>query len=79
MDDSSPGFFRNSKPVMNAVAAYVLACAGSSAFAETGARMIAIDRMMPGSPPAGFTFATTGRGGGGERNVVAAASERLTC
>jgi hypothetical protein len=32
--------------------------------------MIAIDRMMPGSPPAGFTFATTGRGGAGEWTVV---------
>jgi hypothetical protein len=32
--------------------------------------MIAIDRMMPGSPPAGFTFATAGRGGEGEWNVV---------
>jgi hypothetical protein len=32
--------------------------------------MIAIDRMTPGSPPAGFTFATTGRGGAGEWNVV---------
>lgn len=32
--------------------------------------MIAIDRMMPGSPPAGFTFATTGKGGEGEWRVV---------
>jgi hypothetical protein len=32
--------------------------------------MIAIDRMMPGSPPAGFTFARTGRGGEGKWNVV---------
>ena len=32
--------------------------------------MIAIDRMMPGSPPAGFTFARTGRGGEGRWNVV---------
>jgi hypothetical protein len=32
--------------------------------------MIAIDRMTPGSPPAGFTFARTGRGGDGEWKVV---------
>jgi hypothetical protein len=32
--------------------------------------MIAIDRMMPGSPPAGFTFARTGRGAVGEWAVV---------
>jgi len=32
--------------------------------------MIAIDRMMTGSPPTGFTFARTGRGGEGKWNVV---------
>ena len=32
--------------------------------------MIAIDRMTPGSPPAGFSFARTGRGGEGEWSVV---------
>jgi hypothetical protein len=32
--------------------------------------MIAIDRMTPGSPPAGFTFARTGRGAAGEWTVV---------
>ena len=32
--------------------------------------MIAIDRMMPGSPPAGFTFARTGRGAEGNWTVV---------
>jgi hypothetical protein len=33
--------------------------------------MIAIDRMTPGSPPAGFSFARTGRGAEGKWNVVA--------
>jgi hypothetical protein len=33
--------------------------------------MIAIDRMNLGSPPAGFTFARTGRGDDGEWNVTA--------
>jgi hypothetical protein len=32
--------------------------------------MIAIDRMTLGSPPAGFTFARTGRGGEGEWTVT---------
>ncbi len=32
--------------------------------------MIAIDRMTPGSPPSGFTFARTGRGGEGEWRIV---------
>ena len=33
--------------------------------------MIAIDRMTLGSPPAGFSFARTGRGAAGEWSVVA--------
>lgn len=33
--------------------------------------MIAIDRMTLGSPPAGFSFARTGRGADGEWSVVA--------
>ena len=33
--------------------------------------MIAIDRMTPGSPPAGFSFARTGQGSGGEWTVTA--------
>lgn len=33
--------------------------------------MIAIDRMTPGSPPAGFSFARTGRGKEGEWTVTA--------
>jgi hypothetical protein len=51
--------------------ACILVCVGLSAFAETGAAMIAIDRMTPGSPPPGFTFARTGQGGQGEWTVVA--------
>jgi hypothetical protein len=48
----------------------MLAFAPLSATAETGAAMIAIDRMTPGSPPAGFTFARTGRGQQGEWTVT---------
>ena len=33
--------------------------------------MIAIERMTPGSPPAGFSFARTGRGSEGEWTVTA--------
>jgi hypothetical protein len=33
--------------------------------------MIAIDRMTPGSPPPGFSFARTGQGGEGDWTVVA--------
>ena len=33
--------------------------------------MVAIDRMTPGSPPAGFSFARTGRGNEGEWIVAA--------
>ena len=33
--------------------------------------MIAIDRMTPGSPPAGFSFARTGQGSEGEWTVTA--------
>src|SRR5258707_1020233 len=38
--------------------------AGALAYAgaETGAAMITLDRMTPGTPPAGFTFAQTGQG-----------------
>ena len=32
--------------------------------------MIAIDRMTPGSPPSGFTFERTGRGGDGDWRIV---------
>ena len=33
--------------------------------------MIAIDRMTPGAPPAGFSFARTGQGSEGEWTVTA--------
>ncbi len=41
--------------------------------------MIAIDRMMPGSPPAGFTFARTGRGGEGEWTIVEDPTASMGC
>jgi hypothetical protein len=63
--------FCNARPTLKfALAACFLACAQSSTFAETGASMIAIDQMKRGSPPAGFTFARTGRGEEGEWDIV---------
>lgn len=70
MDGSRPEFLYLTKLALNAaLAAGVLACV-ESAFAETGVSMIAIDQMKPGSPPARFTFARTGRGETGEWRVV---------
>src|SRR4051794_16851126 len=72
MDGSGPRFLSRIGLIQNAaLAACILACATLSAPAETGAVMIAIDRMTLGSPPAGFSFARTGGGAGGERSVVA--------
>jgi hypothetical protein len=73
MDESGPVFLCPNKPdhLSAALVACYLACAGLSASAETGAAMIAIDRMTLGSPPAGFTFARTGRGREGEWTVTA--------
>jgi hypothetical protein len=46
VDGSGPGFFHHTRPVLKAaLAASALACVGSSAFAETGAPMIAIERV----------------------------------
>jgi len=72
MDDSGPRLSSFVRLIQNAaVAACFLACAAISAVAETGAVMIAIDKMNLGSPPAGFTFARTGRGTDGQWRVVA--------
>jgi hypothetical protein len=72
MDESGLLFPCPIKPHLSAaLVAFHLACAGPPAFAETGAAMIAIDRMTLGSPPAGFTFARTGRGREGEWTVTA--------
>ena len=57
-----------------AVAASALAYAGSSGFTQTGAIMIAIDKMTIGAAPSDFEFARTGQGGPGRWAVVADAS-----
>ncbi|MCK1641725.1 hypothetical protein IVA95_30315 [Bradyrhizobium sp. 157] len=62
-------------PIRPALLAFLAACfladVGLFAFAQTGAVMIAIDRLTLGSRPAGFTFAQTGRGAEGEWTVTA--------
>ncbi len=71
MYGNRPNLFQIIRPYLNAaLLACTLAFAPLSATAETGAAMIAIDRMTPGSPPAGFTFARTGRGQQGEWTVI---------
>ena len=71
MDETGPNLFQPIKPYLSAILlACTLAFAPLSASAETGAAMIAIDRMTPGSPPAGFSFAQTGRGREGEWTVT---------
>jgi hypothetical protein len=75
MDGNGPGLSHSARlPFSAALAACYLACAGLSAFAETGATMIAIDRMTLGSPPVGFSFARTGQGSEGQWTVVAYAT-----
>lgn len=62
--------------VIAVLAAGALAYAG----AETGAAMIRLDAMTPGSPPAGFSFAQTGEGYPGQWSVTddATAASRRT-
>ena len=71
MDGSRPKFFSLINSVLNiALAACLLACAEPRALAETGAIMIAINHMKLGSPPSGFIFARTGKGGESEWTVT---------
>jgi hypothetical protein len=72
MDESRAAIFSPPKLILIvALAAVVLPCASSSVRAETGAVMIAIDRMTVGSSPDGFTFARTGQGGAAQWTVTA--------
>jgi hypothetical protein len=71
MDGTGPNLIQPIKSYLSAVfLACTLAFAPVAASAETGAVMIAIDRMTPGSPPAGFSFARTGQGREGEWTVT---------
>jgi hypothetical protein len=72
MDKSRAAIFLPPRLILiPALVAVVLACGGSSVRAETGAIMIAIDRMTVGSSPDGFTFARTGEGGAAQWTVAA--------
>jgi hypothetical protein len=72
MDRNGPLFFCSRRSVLTAfLAACYLADVKLFASAQTGAAMIAIDQMTQGSPPPGFTFARTGRGGDGAWTVTA--------
>jgi hypothetical protein len=71
MDGNKPNLIQIIRSYPGAILlACMLAFAPLSAAAETGATMIAIDRMTPGSPPAGFSFARTGQGREGEWTVI---------
>jgi hypothetical protein len=71
MDDKRPVFSIPIRPCLRAALVACTLALAPSAFAQTGAAMIAIDSMTPGSPPAGFSFARTGRGREGEWSVTA--------
>ena len=63
MDGTKPLNFRSIKRIVAATAlACAFACAASAGLAETGAIMIAIDKMTPGAAPTDFEFARTGKG-----------------
>ena len=63
MGKTRPPDFASIKNILAATAlACAIACAGSAGFTETGAIMIAIDKMTPGTEPADFEFARTGQG-----------------
>ena len=67
--------FPTFKPaIATAIIAGALACAGSVGFAQTGATMIAIEKMNVGAAPADFDFARTGQGRLGQWTIVADAT-----
>src|SRR5215472_5397355 len=70
----------NLSPNRLVLLATLVAAALAYAGAKTGAAMISIDQMTPGSPPAGFSFAQTGQGYPGQWSVTddASAASRRT-
>lgn len=71
MDGSETIFSSTFRTILGAaLTASILACIEASA-SEGNANMIQFERMAVGSPPAGFSFARTGRGSEGEWTVVA--------
>jgi hypothetical protein len=63
VDRTSPPGFASIKRNLAAVAlACAIACTGSAGLTQTGASMIAIDKMTSGNEPTDFEFAHTGQG-----------------
>jgi glycosyl hydrolase family 59 (putative galactocerebrosidase) len=54
--------FTPARRILAVAIASAIACVGSAGLTQTGAIMIAIDKMTPGAEPAGFEFARTGQG-----------------
>jgi hypothetical protein len=72
VDGNRPLDFPSIKQIVAAIAlACALACAGSVGFSQTGAILVAIEKMPVGAAPAGFEFARTGQGGPGRWAVAA--------
>jgi hypothetical protein len=74
MDGRQPPHFISIKHVAITALPCALACAWPSAFTQSGAIMIAIDKMTVGAAPADFEIARTGQGGPAQWAVVADAS-----
>src|SRR3989442_1033414 len=68
MDGNRAAIFSTNRSILFAA---LLACALVYAGAETGAAMIAIDKMPPGAAPEGFSSARTGQGGAAQWSVTA--------
>jgi hypothetical protein len=71
VDGTKPLNFRSIERILAATAlACAFVCEASAGLAETGAIMIAIDKMRPGAAPTDFEFARTGRGGPAQWTVT---------
>ena len=69
-----PGFASIKRFLAETAVACVIACGGTAGFTQTGATMIAINKMTPGAAPAGFEFERTGQGGPAQWAVTSDAS-----
>jgi glycosyl hydrolase family 59 (putative galactocerebrosidase) len=75
VDESQSSHFSLIKRGFIATAlACAIACQGSAGFTQTGAIVIAIEKMAVGTAPADFEFARTGQGGPGRWVTVADAT-----
>ena len=61
-------------PATSVIVACAVVCFASIGFIQTGAVMIAIDKMTIGAPPNEFEFTRTGQGGPSQWVVVADAT-----